>query len=261
MNLDNPQTYTEKLQWLKLYDRQPKYTIMQDKYAVRDYVAETIGEEYLVPLLGVWNDANEINFDNLPNQFVLKCNHDCASVVVCRDKKTLDIEKTRSKLNTCLRNNYYKVGREWTYKNIKPLIIAEKYLSEKDELSLTDYKFFCFAGKALMLYVGTGEPHTDRQRIDYFDVDFNHLPIRREGISWADKTIIKPEGFNQLIDLAEKMAKGIPFIRVDFYLVDHHPYFGEVAFYPSAGFSEFVPYEWEKRIGNWIKLPQAGVEK
>lgn len=255
LDLKQPKTYTEKIQWIKLYDRRPIYTLMQDKYAVREYIANTIGSEYLIPLIGVWKDANDIDFESLPNQFVLKCNHDCASVVICRDKRTLDIEQARKKLNMCLQKNYYDPGREWAYKDIKPLIIAEKYMSNGNEKTLTDYKFFCFYGKAKMLYVGTGEPHTDQQRIDFFDIDFNHLPIQRGSIPNADKTINKPKGFDALIPLVEKLAQNIPFIRVDFYLIEGRPYFGEVAFYPSSGFAEFSPHEWEERVGEWIILP------
>lgn len=259
LNLTNPQTYTEKLQWLKLNDRKPEYTMMQDKYGVRDYIAKTIGEEYLVPLLGVWNDVNDIDFDQLPNQFVLKCNHDCASVIICRDKKALDIEFAKNKLNTCLHKNYYYSSREWAYKNIKPVIIAEKYMYNKNGEPLIDYKFFCFSGKAQMVYLGTGEPHTDQQRIDYFDMEFNHLPIKRGAIPWSDQQLVKPKGFEELITLAEKLAGSIPFIRVDFYLIDDHPYFGEFAFYPSAGLSEFIPHEWEKKVGEWIQLPYESI--
>lgn len=256
LNLKKPQTYTEKLQWLKLNDRRPEYTMMQDKYAVREYVANTIGNEYLIPLLGLWKDANDIDFQTLPDQFVLKCNHDCGSVIICRDKSQFNFDKAKERLNTCLSKNYYDSAREWAYKDIKPLILAEKYMSTYNEKTLTDYKFFCFSGKAKMLYVGTGEPHTDQQRIDYFDVEFNHLPIKRGSIPNANKTIEKPEGFEKLIPLVERIANNIPFIRVDFYIVDGHPYFGEIAFYPSAGLAEFSPYEWEERIGSWIQLPK-----
>ena len=257
LNLSSPQTYTEKIQWLKLYDRRPEYTMMQDKLAVRDYVSKTIGEEYLIPLLGVWKEVDEIDFNSLPSQFVLKCNHDCASVVICRDKNVLNIEQTKKKLHACLHKNYYESSREWAYKDIEPCIIAEKYMSNNNEMSLVDYKFFCFSGTARMVYLGTGQPHTDEQRIDYFDMEFNHLPIKRGSIPWADKELKKPEQFEKMKYLAEKIAGDIPFIRVDFYIVNEQPYFGEVAFYPSAGLSEFTPREWEEEIGNWIILPDG----
>ncbi len=256
LDLVNPQTYTEKLQWLKIYDRNPLYTKMQDKYAVREYISNVIGDEYLIPLLGTWNNANDIEFDLLPDQFVLKCNHDCASVVICRDKKKLDFEYTRTKLNTCLKKNYYEPAREWAYKDIKPIIMAEKYMSDSSEKTLTDYKFFCFSGEAKMVLIASGEAHTSSRRLDYYDMQFNHLPIKRGTIKGTEDYHTKPNGFELLVTLAEKVAGNIPFIRVDFYLIDGHPYFGEVAFYPSAGLAEFYPYEWEKRVGEWIHLPQ-----
>ena len=255
LNLENPKTYTEKLQWLKLYDHRPEYTLMQDKYLIRDYVSKTIGDEYLIPLLGVWESANDIDFEVLPNQFVLKCNHDCASVVICRNKKTLNFEETRMKLDFCLKNNYYKSAREWAYKDIKPLIIAEKYMSNHNEKTLTDYKFFCCSGKAKMVLLASGEAHTDERRLDYFDMSFNHLPITRGSMNGTGVKWRKPDDFDLLIQMAEKIAGNFPFIRVDFYIVEGHPYFGEIAFYPSAGLSEFSPREWEERVGSWIELP------
>ena len=191
-----------------------------------------------------------------PDQFVLKCNHDCASVVICRDKATFDREKARAKLDACLRANYYYSSREWAYKDIKPLIIAEKYMSDGRSSTLTDYKFFCCSGKAKMVLLASGEAHTDQRRLDYFDMDFTPLPIRRGAMTGAGSRMEKPEGFDALVSLAEKIAGTIPFIRVDFYLVDGHPYFGEIAFYPSAGLAEFSPHEWEERVRSWIQLPR-----
>ena len=256
LNLDAPKTYTEKLQWLKLYDHRPEYTLLQDKYRVREYVAATIGDEYLIPLLGAWEDANDIDFNQLPDHFVLKCNHDCASVIICRDKSSFDIEQAKTKLNKCLGINYYSAGREWAYKDIKRKIIAEKYMQNGKETTLTDYKFFCFSGKAKMVLLASGEAHTNERRLDYFDMEFNPLPIKRGYMKESGRIYEKPEQFDQLIPLAEKLAQDFPFIRVDFYIVNKHPYFGEVALYPGSGFSEFSPCEWEERIGSWISLPQ-----
>ena len=259
LNLENPQTYTEKLQWLKLYDRNPLYTQMQDKYAVREYISNVIGSEYLIPLLGVWNNAYDIDFDKLPDQFVLKCNHDCASVVICKDKNKIDFENTRVNLNKCLQRNYYDNAREWAYKDIKPKIMAEKYMYDNCGSTLMDYKFFCFSGKAKMLMLTSGEAHTENRRFDFYDMQLNHLPIQRGKTKGAKGDFSKPEGFDLLVLLAEKVAGDIPFVRVDFYLINGHPYFGEVAFYPSAGLAEFHPYEWEKKVGDWIKLPQKNI--
>ncbi|MBR3019801.1 MAG: glycosyl transferase [Clostridia bacterium] len=255
LNLDHPETYTEKLQWLKLHDRRPEYTMMQDKYAIRDYIKKTIGEEYLIPLLGVWDRAEDIDFDNLPNEFVIKCNHDCASVSICRDKKKYDQEAARKKLKACLEKDYYLEGREWAYKDIKRKIIAEKYMHNGDEKVLSDYKFFCFSGKARMVLVASGEAHSSERRLVFYDTDYHYLPIQRGDTPEPESKSEKPDGFDQLIPLAEKLAGNIPFIRVDFYLVEGHPYFGEIAFYPSGGFAAFKPDEWERKIGSWIKLP------
>lgn len=259
LDLDNPKTYTEKLQWIKLYDRRPEYTMMQDKYAIRKFIKETIGEEYLIPLLGVWDCADDIDFDSLPDQFVLKCNHDCASVMICREKSTFDTVEARKHLRTCLQKNYYPDGREWAYKDIKPKIIAEKYMQNGDEKTLTDYKFFCFSGTARMVLLASGQAHTPERRLNFYDIDFNLLPIRRGEMPSSENTVSKPDGFDDLVILAEKLSAGIPFVRVDFYLVEGHPYFGEVAFYPSGGMAEFKPREWEERVGDWIILPDKKV--
>lgn len=257
LNLESPATYTEKLQWLKLHDRQPIYTVMQDKYLVREFIAKTIGEEYLIPLLGVWEDPKEIDFDSLPNQFVLKCNHDCASVIICRDKSELDRDAAIEKLKECLRRNYWIGGREWAYKGIPPKVIAEQYLQDGSSETLTDYKFFCCNGKAKMLLLASGTAHTKERRLDYYDTDFHRLPIVRGSIANSQIDNKKPEQLDLLISLAEKIASGIPFIRVDFYLIQGKPYFGEVAFYPSSGLAEFHPIEWEKRVGSWIDISQV----
>ena len=254
-DLEDPRTYTEKLQWLKLHDRKPLYTVMQDKIAVRQYVRDTIGEEYLIPLLGVWENADDVPFGDLPDRFVIKCNHDCASVIICRDRSRFDAERAREKLRACLKTNYYDAGREWAYRDIPPKILAEKYMCAPGEKQLTDYKFFCFSGEAKLVMVTSGEAHTAERRCDFYDPDFNRLPIERGRMSGTDREREKPEGFDRLIPLAEKIAGDIPFIRVDFYLIGGHPYFGEVAFYPSGGFAEFRPRSWEEKVGSWIRLP------
>ena len=255
LDLANPRTYTEKIQWLKLYDRNPKYTMMQDKYLVREYVSKMIGDEYLIPLLGVWERVDDIDFNSLPNQFVLKCNHDCASVIICRDKTSFNVMVAKEKLNRCLKRDYSIAGGEWAYRDIKRRIIAEQYMHDNNEKTLNDYKFFCFSGKAKIVMITSGEAHTKERRLDFYDMDFNPLDIRRGEMLKSGQPINKPLGIDELIPLVEKIADGIPFVRVDFYLINGHPYFGEIAFYPSSGFAEFSPYEWEERIGSWIELP------
>lgn len=254
LNLGSPQTFNEKLQWLKLYDRKPLYTTLVDKYAVRKYIAEKIGEEYLVPLVGgPWNSADEIDFDALPEQFVLKCNHDSGGSIVCRDKAALDIEKTRKFLNKRLKRNFFYSNREWPYKGVEPCIIAEKYLEETSfSEAITDYKFFCFNGVPRMMFIsndGAAEPRTD-----FYDMDFNHLPIRMKDKN-SEVEHKKPETFETLKCLAKTLSENIAHVRVDFYLVERKIYFGEMTFYHNGGIVHINPPEWDEILGGWIELP------
>ena len=258
LNLDNPKTFNEKLQWLKLNDRKPEYTRYVDKYEVRSYIRETIGEEYLIPLLGVYNSFNEIDFNKLPNQFVLKCTHDSGGVILCRDKSKLDIDATEKKINKCMRRNYYYQGREWPYKNLKPRIICEKYL-EQDEIGhgLIDYKFMCFNGQAKCIFVCSNRNSTTGTNIDIYDMDWELIPCERE-INTASKSIInKPTNFDLMVKFAEILAKNIPFVRVDFYEVKEKLYFGEITFFPAAGFERFVPDSYDDLFGSWISLNEV----
>lgn len=252
LNLDNPETYTEKLQWIKLYDRRPEYTMMVDKYAVRAYVAEKIGEEYLIPLLGVWNNPDEIDFESLPNQFVMKCNHDSGGVIICKDKSELDVGKTRTFLKQRMKESFFWAAREWPYKNIPHKIIAEKYMVDESGYELKDYKFFCFDGICKAVFIAT-DRGTDT-RFDFFDTDFNHLPIKN-GHKNAEKPIAKPQGWEHMIRLAEKLSQGIPQVRVDLYSIYDHPYFGEMTLFHYGGKKPFVPEEWDYTFGSWIHLP------
>ncbi len=252
LNLDNPQRYTEKLQWIKLYDHRDDYTMMADKYAVRKYVADTIGEEYLIPLLGVWDHPEDIDFSLLPEQFVMKCNHDSGGIIICKDKAKLDVEKTRKYLAERLKLNFFWAAREWPYKNIKKKIIAEKFMVDESGYELKDYKFFCFDGKCRAVFIAT-----DRgvdTRFDFFDTDFNHLPIKN-GHENADKPIKKPQAWDEMINLAEKLSVGIPQVRVDLYDVFGHPYFGEMTFFHWGGKKPFEPDKWDFTFGSWITLP------
>lgn len=255
LNLENPRTFSEKLQWLKLHDRNPLYTTLVDKYAVRQYIAEKIGKEYLIPLVGgPWENADEIDFDALPEQFVLKCNHDSGGVAVCRDKSRLDVEAVRKKLEKKLENNYYFGGREWPYKNVEPCIFAEKLLNDsKCEAGIWDYKFFCFDGEPRLMYIasdGSSNPRTD-----FFDMDFQHMDVRMRDPSF-DVLPEKPEQFEEMKRLARILSKGISHVRVDFYLADGQVYAGEMTLYHCSGFIHINPPEWDKKIGNWLKLPE-----
>lgn len=254
LDLKNPKTYNEKLQWLKLYDRKPEYTTMVDKYEVRRYIANTIGEEYLIPLIGVWDKFDDIDFDKLPNQFVIKCTHDSGGVVICENKSELDIDLVRKKINKCLKRNYYYAHREWPYKNAKPRIIVEHYMVDESGNELKDYKFFCFNGEPKALHVITGRRVYDT-RLDCFDMEFNHIPLSQEYKN-AIKHIEKPSGFKEMIRLANILTRDIPHVRVDFYDINGQVYFGELTFHPFSGFEKIEPEEYDELFGSWLNLPE-----
>lgn len=254
LDLKNPKTFNEKLQWLKLYDRNPDYTSMVDKYEVRNYISNKIGEEYLVPLLGVWEKFDEIDFNDLPQQFVLKCTHDSGGVIICKDKKSFNIDDARMKMNKLLKRNFYYDWREWPYKNIKPRIICEKYLVDESGTGLKDYKFFCFDGIPKAMFVAT-----DRgidTRFDFYDMQFNHLPIKQHYKN-SNTKINKPNGFDEMTKLASHLSSGIPHVRVDFYDINGKVYFGELTFYHFSGFEKFEPEKYDEIFGGWINIPMG----
>jgi len=253
LDLDNPKTYNEKLQWLKLYDRNPLYTQMVDKYAAKEYVAKIIGEEHIIPTLGIYDSYDDINFDDLPDKFVLKCTHNSGFVSICKDKSTFDIEKSRKKLTKGQKQDYYRLNREWPYKNVPRRIIAEQFMVDESGTELKDYKFFCFNGEPKMLFIATDRPYDTR--FDFFDMDFNHLPFVN-GHPNASKPIVKPKGFDEMVGLSKKLSKGFPHVRVDLYDINGKIYFGELTFYHYSGFVKFEPEEWDYRIGDMLKLPE-----
>ena len=254
LNLDNPKTFNEKLQWLKLYDRRPEYTVMVDKHAVKEYVSNIIGKEYIIPTLGVWDKFEDINFDTLPEQFVLKCTHDSGGLVICKNKSDFDIQSAKTKINLCLCQNFFYHGREWPYKNVAPRIIAEAYMEDTSTNELRDYKFFCFDGIAKMMYIATDRCTKDVEtKFDFFDMDFNHLDFTN-GHPNADVLPKKPDSFEKMRELAEKISEGIPHCRVDFYEVDGRIYFGEITFFHMSGLAPFDPPEWDQKIGEWIEF-------
>lgn len=264
LNLKEPQTFNEKLQWLKLYDRRPEYTTMVDKYAVKKYVADRIGEEYIIPTLGVWDHFDDIDFSALPNQFVLKCTHDSGGLVICKDKNKLDIKAAKKKIESCLKKNFYYMGREWPYKNVKPRIIAEKYMVDESDYKLedseinaglSDYKMMCFNGKVRCSFV-CSERFTKGLKVTFYDNDWNFLPFERH-YPKSDKPVANPKTFDNMVQLAEKLSKDIPFVRSDFYEIDGKLYFGELTFYPGSGFEDFTPDSVDYEIGQLIKLPDA----
>ena len=251
-NFKNPVSYNEKLNWLKLHDKNPLYTRIVDKYEAKEYVAELIGDEYIIPTLGVWDRFDDIDFDALPDQFVLKCTHDSEGLAIVRDKNKLDKAAVKAKIEAALEQNFYYIGREWPYKNVKPRIIAEKYMEDHVDGELRDYKFFCFDGEPKALFIAS--ERATSVKFDYFDLDFNHLDIKQKYPN-ADKPIRKPETFDQMIELSRKLSNGFPHVRVDFYEVDGKLYFGELTFYHFSGFMPFQPEKWDKVFGDWLKLP------
>lgn len=251
-NLDNPKTFNEKLQWLKLNDKHKEYTTLVDKYEVKKYVAKVLGNNYIIPTLGVWENFDDIDFDKLPNQFVLKTTHDSGGVIVCKDKKFLNITAAKKKIEKSLKHNYYYEHREYPYRNVKPRIIAEKFMVDESGTELKDYKFFCFDGKCKMLFVATDRPYDTR--FNFYDTEFNQLPFK-QGHPLSTKEIKKPIGFEQMKDIAEKLSKGFPHLRVDLYDINGHIYFGELTFFHFSGNVPFEPNEWDYKIGKWLNLP------
>ena len=258
LDLNSPRTFNEKLQWLKLHDRNPLYTTLVDKYAVRQYIADTIGEEYLIPLLGKWDNPDEIDFDKLPNQFVLKCNHDSGGLVICRDKSKLNIAKAKKKLKKSLNRDFYYLAREWPYKNVIPCIIAEKYMENEGCDVLTDYKFMCFNGK--VEYIFTCTERNKELKVTFFDIDWNKQEFSRH-YPRSEEEIQRPINFELMVKLAEQLSRGIPFVRVDIYEIGGKVYFGEMTFYPGAGFEEFSPAEYDEKLGEMIRLPEEKIRR
>ena len=255
LDLEKPQTYNEKLQWLKLNDRKNGYTKMVDKYEAKKYVASVIGEQYIIPTLGVWEKFKDINFEILPKQFVLKPTHTSGDVFICKDKNNIDYKKLKKKVNKWLKRKYYFLHREWPYKNVKPRIIAETYIENKEEIGLKDYKFMCFNGKVKCSFVCTNRNSKQGLSVDFFDLNWKKMPFTRHYPN-SGEHINKPINYNQMLQLAEKLAKNIPFVRVDFYEVNRKIYFGELTFYPGAGFEEFSPEKYDRVLGEWLGLPE-----
>lgn len=252
INWKNPQTFNEKLQWLKIYNRKPEYTIMVDKVKAKEWVAKCIGSEYVIPTLGVWNNPDEIDFENLPNRFVLKCNHNSGKgMFICKDKEKMDIELIKKNLGKGLKENYFIQNREWPYKDVPRKILAEQYMEDETGLDLKDYKFFCFNGKPTIMLISN--ERSKGVKFDYFDMDFNHLPFKQGGENY-NGIIKKPDTFERMKYLAAILSKDIPQVRVDFYEINGNVYFGEMTFFDSSGLAPFEPDEWDWKLGNMIEL-------
>ena len=254
LDINNPQNFNEKLQWLKLNDHDPLHTEMVDKYAVKKFVADKIGEEHVIKTYGVWDDVEDIDITALPESFVLKCTHDSAGLVICKDKNNFDIVKAKEKLKQCLKRNFYYSGREWPYKKVKPRILAEEYMEDTELKELRDYKFFTFNGVPKIMHLVSNRQNEKEETYgDFFDMDYNHLNLTMGHIN-APVIPEKPKSFDLMIKYAEVLSCDTAHLRVDFYEVNGQLYFGELTFYQDSGFADILPSEWNDVLGSWIKL-------
>ncbi|MGI5848064.1 MAG: ATP-grasp fold amidoligase family protein [Candidatus Cryptobacteroides sp.] len=253
---DNPTTYNEKLQWLKLHDRDPKYSVLVDKYRVKSYVEDKVGAAHVIQTLGVWNHPKEINFNELPERFVLKTTHGGGNsgVVICKDKSIFDFSSARKYLRRAMKQNLYRDAREWPYKRVQKRIIAEEYIEDTKTGELRDYKFFCFDGEVKMMFVASERQKRKEPFFDFFDADFKHLNI----VQGHPNSLVlpsKPKCFEEMKTIASKLSKGIPHVRIDLYEADGRVYFGEMTFFHFGGFVPFSPSQFDNIMGGWISLP------
>ena len=261
LNIKKPTTYNEKLQWLKLYDRNDLYTIMVDKYEAKTYVKKIIGEEHIIPNIGVFDRFEDIDFDKLPNKFVIKCTHDSGGLIICKDKSTLDITSAKKKINSHLKRNYYRTHREWPYKNVKPRIIIEKYMEDDINTSMRDYKFFCFNGEPKIMYISEGLENHKTARMSFFDMKFNLIDCKRKDYRLLDYMPDKPKTFNKMVEYAKKLSRNVPHLRVDFYEINGKLYFGELTFFTCSGMIPFENEKWDLILGNYINLSSLNNKK
>ena len=256
LNLDNPQLFTEKLQWLKLYYHRPECTVMVDKHLAKQWVADRIGDKYVIPSLAVWNRAEDIDIDALPDQFVLKCTHDNGSVVVCKDKATFNLRAAQEKLNRCLRRDFYAQTREWPYKHVPHRIIAEAYLDAGEE-DLMDYKFLCFNGLPKAMYVAANR--STCKTFNYYDMDFQPMPIKSRVGATSKERLARPSSFDEMKRIAAELSAGFPHVRVDLYCVRNRIWWGEMTFFDSSGYDDMCSLSWDRAFGAWLDLPPKWV--
>lgn len=256
MSFRNPKSFNEKLQWLKVYDRKDIYTTMVDKLEAKGYVSQRIGEEYIIPTLGVWDRVEDIDFDALPEKFVIKCTHDSGGLIVCRDKSKLDVAAAKAVLNKTLRNDYYSEAREWPYKNVKPRIIAETYMEDVNQKDgLMDYKFYCFGGKPEFLYISKGLENHATASISFLNLDWSFAPFQRSDYKKFETLPEKPAGYEKMLEIARVLSEGTSFLRVDLYEINGKIYFSELTFTPCGGTMRFDKMEWDEKIGDLLTLP------
>lgn len=260
LDWDNLNTFNEKLQWLKLYDRREEYSQMVDKADAKEYVVERVSEIKVIPTLGVWDSFDEIDFESLPERFVLKCTHDSGSVVICSDKSRFDIAAARKKLSSALKRNYYWLGREWPYKNLKPRIMAEQYMcdSEEDQGNLTDYKIFCFDGQPqYIMTVRDRSKGKGKSLHRWYNLDWELQDLDLDYRNEEKEPEPRPEQLQQMMEIAQKLSKGTKHLRVDLYVINGQIFFGELTFYHMSGCERFEPVEWDKKLGDLIRLEDS----
>ena len=250
-DLENPVSFSEKLQWLKLNNKNPEYTRIVDKITFKDYIREKLGDGYTVPTLGVWDKFDDIDFDKLPDKFVIKCNHDSGGLIICKDKSKLDKKAARKKINKCLKTNYYLLGREWPYKNVKPRILVEEYLDLPE--GLVEYKIFSFNGQAKVVDVCMGIAHTMNRTNTFFTRDWERIPMQQY-LPNEKGEVSAPEELPKMLEIADKLSQGIPQVRVDFYVYKGNIYVGEMTFFHNSGAEKINPYEWDLKLGEYIDL-------
>ena len=256
MNTKNPTTLNEKLQWLKFNYRFPLQSIVSDKLLVRDYVAEKIGAEYLIPLLGTWENYDDVDFDKLPEKFVLKCNHDSGGLVVCTDKSKLDHKEARNRVEKSLKSNFFYIGREYQYRNIKPRIICEQFISDNGKVPM-DYKIYCFNGKPDVILVCKDRfsDNTHRASYLYFDQEWRFQPLNKGDETLTEVDVPKPKNLDRMIEIAKDLSKDFLFARIDLYNIDGQIYFGEITLSPNSGFDPDIKYETDLMFGERLKIP------
>ena len=259
LNLKNPQTFTEKLQWMKLHYRNPLYTYCSDKLKVREYIAKKIGDEHLIPLLGVYDKADDIDFEKLPNQFVLKCNHDSGSIIFCKDKNDFDIKAAKAHLKKHMNTNFYYPSREWQYKDIEPKILCEEFLTDEKNEEIKNYKFFCFCGKPKIIQVVCGK-YTD-MKLKFYDTDWQPIESTISSIPEPDLTLNKPQKLDEMLRIARKLSEGFAHVRIDLYLRYHKIYFGEMTFFDLGGNRKFNRNEFNLKMGSWFELPEKNYSR
>lgn len=255
LNLNNPKTFNEKIQWLKLYGRRPIDKVLSDKYAVKQYISDTLGSDYVIPLLGVWNHFDEIDFDTLPDRFVLKCTHDSGGLVICKDKNKLDFAKAKRIIEQSLKYDYYIYSRETAYKDVPRRIIAEAFMEDYSKGELVDYKVHNFGGVPKFILLCQNRFKENGVFEDFYSPEWEHLDIKRPYNSNAPVHAEKPEELDEILRLSRILSKDLPFVRTDFYIINHKVYFGEITFSPASGMTSFQPEQWDETFGSWIQLP------